>query len=173
VLANRPAAFLVLAAMLAACMRPPARLAGSFPPTTVADAQAQDLIGGLVRWGGAIVSTQPGAAETCFEVVGHPLDRAARPLESDQTLGRFIACAPGFYEPAIYAPERRITVVGVIDTATTGKVGEYSYRFPRVRAETIYLWPERGPEPVVYYGPWIYPYPFWGFYFSARRGGWD
>ena len=132
---------------LAACMRPPANLAGRYEPVTVRDAQAEPREGLAVRWGGRLVSMQPGRGQTCFEIASFPLDGAARPQPSDESLGRFIACAPGFYEPTVYTPGRDLTVAGALNGATTGKVGQYDYRFPRVDATTVYLWPERPVPP--------------------------
>ena len=171
------AAALVAGVALSGCARPPAALRGAFPPTTVADAQAGGLVGERVRWGGEIVRTTPGADDTCFEVVSQPLDRRAEPRAVDQSFGRFLACAPGFYDPAIYAEKRELTVVGTVEGFTAGQVGERPYSFPQVRADTVYLWPKRQPRPMVVYDPWPYwgpswgPYPYWGPW-GWYGGGW-
>jgi len=155
----------VLAAALAAagCARPPKPLAGEFPPITPGDVQAGARVGERVRWGGDIVATTPRAGETCFEVVAKPLDRRARPRPVDETTGRFIACAAGFRDPAVYADGRELSVVGTVEALERGKVGDATYVYPRVRAEAVHLWPERPPSPpVVFYDPW--PGPFWAPY---------
>jgi outer membrane lipoprotein len=151
------------AAMLAACARPPRPIAGEFPSVQVADVQRGDHTGERVRWGGVIVETRPEQDRTCFELVSLPLDGRARPRLVDDTYGRFEACAPGFYDPAIYQERREVTVVGAVQDVVTGKVGDYDYRFPRVAAETVYLWPERPDPSVVYYGAYPYwnPWPYW------------
>jgi outer membrane lipoprotein len=130
----------------AACLRPPRQLAGEYERVTVAEAQAEPREGVAVRWGGTLNSARPGRERTCFEVVGFPLDSSARPVVSDQSAGRFLACAPGFYEPAVYAPGREVTVVGALHGTTKGTVGQYEYTFPRVDATEVYLWPERSRE---------------------------
>jgi outer membrane lipoprotein len=159
--------------VLAACAaRVPATLQGTFPELTVAQAQAQGVTGERVRWGGEIVSTTPQNNETCIEEVSKPLDRRARPMASDDTTGRFIACAPGFHDPAIYAPGREVTVVGTLEGPTTAKVGDYDYSFPKVRAETLYLWPKRQPRDVGYYPYGYYGYPGWGWGLGWGWGGW-
>lgn len=168
---RRGALAVVLVAAMG-CMRPPARLAGTFPATTVRDAQTTPHTGERVRWGGAIVSTMPGTQETCFEVVSLPLDRQARPRDTDETFGRFVACAPGFYDPAVYGPEREVTVVGTLEGTEVRKVGDYDYPFPRVRAETVQLWPEE-PRRDVVYEPYWGPYGMWGPYWGWGWGwGW-
>jgi len=128
---------------LAACLRPPENLAGKFDRVTVREAQAEPREGVAVRWGGKLVSMRPGKEQTCFEIASFPLDARARPEPSDESPGRFIACAPGFYEPAVYTPGRDVTVVGALNGTMPGKVGEYDYAFPRVDATTVYLWPEQ------------------------------
>ncbi len=160
--------------LLAACAaRVPPTLQGTFPELTVAQAQTQGTSGERVRWGGEIVSTTPQNNETCVEVVSKPLDRQARPIPTDETSGRFLACAPGFYDPAIYAPGREVTAVGTLEGPTSAKVGEYDYTFPKERAETIYLWPKREPRDVAYYpaGGWGWGYPGWG-WGVGWGGGW-
>jgi outer membrane lipoprotein len=155
---------------LAACVRPPVPLQGEFPPTTVGDVQLSTESGAHVRWGGTIAAVESREDETCFEVVSAPLDGEARPVpRSDATYGRFLACNPGFFDPAIHAPEREVTVVGTVRSVDPGTVGERHYRFPVVQADVVHLWPER-PEPtrVIYYSPWVgvwgYPYGFYGGY---------
>ena len=165
----RGLALLAVPVLALACARPPAALRGTFAPVGVQDAQQRDGAGERVRWGGEIVETRPGANETCFEVVSRPLDRQARPRDADETAGRFIACAPGFSEPSVYAPGRELTVAGGLASPTTRKVGDYDYRFPLVRAETVYLWPKREVPPAYHYDPWYDPY--WGPHPYGRRGG--
>ena len=131
-----------VALLIPACTRPPKNLAGEFPPITVADAQRQPQEGVPVRWGGTLVQATPQRDKTCFEIVSRPLDRQARPEPSDQSTGRFVACAPGFYDPSVYAGGREVTIVGTLHGATTRNVGEAEYRFPMVDAQAVHLWEE-------------------------------
>ena len=152
---------------LSACARPPLDVAGEFSMTTVRDAQIAERPGERVRWGGTIVETRPQRDETCIEIVSLPLDRRARPHQTDQTFGRFLGCASGFYDPEIYARGRDVTVVGTIEGTRSGKVDDYDYLFPVVRAEAIHLWPEHADERDVYYGVGPYWSPFyWGWWES-------
>ena len=145
VLRMRQTAALLLV-LLAACVRPPQNLAGRYDALTVRDAQNTPHDGAAVRWGGTLISMKPGRDETCFEIASFPLDAKARPRPSDESAGRFIACAKGFYEPTVYTPGRDVTVVGALNGTIAGKVGQYDYRYPRVDATTVYLWPERTAE---------------------------
>lgn len=159
---RRTSSLLLLAALLAACARPPVPLGGEFEEITVADAQQQDLTGRRVRWGGTIAEVTTSEKETCFQVVSRPLDRQARPLRTDETAGRFLACASGFYDPAIYDRARELTVVGTLQGTVAGKIGEFDYRFPKVACEQAHLWPRRPRAPRYEYYPYYwYWYPYW------------
>jgi outer membrane lipoprotein len=150
---------LVLLALAAACARPPAQLAGTFAEITVSQAQQGAGDGTRVRWGGKIVSVGVEDRETCFDVVSRPLDRWARPRETDETEGRFLACAPGFWDPAVYEKDRAVTFVGVLAPPELRKIGDYEYPYPVLRAETVHLWPKRPDREIVYYDPWFSPWP--------------
>jgi outer membrane lipoprotein len=145
----------------------PARLAqGPFANITQHMAQTENLVGQRVRWGGSIASVNPAKNETCIQVVSHPLDSAARPEDSDQTDGRFVACAPAFYDPAVYAIGRDVTVVGILQSPQSDKIGKYDYLFPRVAADDIYLW----PKPKIYQN--YYPYPYYSPFAYPMMGPW-
>src|SRR5690606_17660658 len=111
-------------ALLAGCATAPKPLRGEYGnllPQDAAMAQAD----GIVRWGGNIVSVAPAADRTCIEILGRELSEAARPrLTPDESAGRFIACRAGFYDPAIFAPEREVTVTGRIEGYETRRIGE-------------------------------------------------
>lgn len=166
----------VLLMFAAACARPPVSLRGDdLTQLSVRDVQQKDLLRVRVRWGGTIVRAQVEASASCFEVVGRPLDREARPRRSDETDGRFLACHGGFFDPEVYAKGREITAVGTVVDIVAAKVGEYPYRFPKLAAEVIHLWPQRVDPPPVYYGspyywdPWIWGPPAYPRYRGPRR----
>jgi|GEM_PF-137973 len=120
-------------------------VSGDFPPVTPRQAQASQYTGTTVRWGGILIKTTPQAHETCFRVMGLPLDRRGRPeAEPRETeTGRFVACAPGFYDPVLYATGREITFVGTVGPVKTETVGSYQYPYPQLAARVVYLWPKR------------------------------
>ncbi len=140
---------------------------------TVADAQHENAVGRRVRWGGDIVGVTPGERQTCFEVIERPLTADARPSETAPMLGRFVTCASGYYDPAIYGHGRALTVVGKLEPAVTGKIGAATYDYPRVAAEHLYLWPPREPAPA-FYDPWTYPFEesFWHPWADTPWGSW-
>jgi outer membrane lipoprotein len=168
--ATKLAAAGVLAGALGACATIPAPLQGQFPPVTPRDAVASGGGGSeAVRWGGEIINVDTRASQTCFEILGRPLDSIARPVTKDPSGGRFLACRNGFYDPEEFKQGRELTVVGHLDGTDKAKVGDYDYTYPRVAADTVYLWPER-PLYVAspYYDPWWGPGwgwgPYWGPY---------
>lgn len=146
--------------LLAGCATMPQELAGNhFAAVTPND--AQHSVGSRVRWGGTIAKVSMMRGKSCFEVVSHRLDASARPIEDDRTDGRFIACAPSFYDPMVYAAGREVTFVGMLEAPSLGKVGEYEYLFPHLAASSVYLWPKRPPPMPYYYDPfWYQPGPW-------------
>jgi outer membrane lipoprotein len=159
---------LVVLAM-SGCATVPAPIAGNdFVQLTPQQATAQNSTNARVRWGGEIIKVEPKADSTCFEVLSRELYSDARPSRHDASEGRFIACTKGFYDPALYAKGRDLTVTGKVSGAEQHQVGEYNYTYAHVDADGVYLWAKR-VYPAGYYDPW-WPYygdPFWGPY-----GGW-
>jgi len=139
----RIATTLACAALLAACATAPKPLQGQFAAVQPEEAVARGGEGDMVRWGGRIVDVRTEKLNSCFEIVGAPLDASGRPRKLDSSTGRFIACRTGFYEPQVFAPGRELTISGRIEGFETRKVGDYDYRYPRVAADVVYLWPER------------------------------
>mgnify|MGYP003770041977 CR=1 FL=1 len=154
--------FTATALLLAACATVPKPLTGEFAAITPEQARE----GGTarverVRWGGEIIRVDPGRETTCFEILARPLGSDARPLLRDRSLGRFLACGSGFYDPEVYVHGREVTVTGTLDDSEWRKVGEYDYLYPRVAADTIHLWAKR-PQyvQVSQPSPWFWD-PFW------------
>ena len=124
-------------------------------PSVVRDGAGAGM-GERVRWGGSILEVRPEATATCITVLSRPLDASARPLATDASFGRFLACGPGFYDPAVYAKDRNLTVLGTVDGVSDGTVDGAPYRFPRLRIESVHLWP------IVVYAPPLFYGQYWG-----------
>ncbi|MFW5926900.1 MAG: Slp family lipoprotein [Wenzhouxiangella sp.] len=155
------------AALFAAgCATVPAPLAGDFPEIQP-DEATERTIGTRVRWGGSIVDTRPGAEETCIEVLARELGRGLRPLETDRTHGRFLACRDGFRDPEVFASGRELTVVGRLNGFVTGTIGEFEYEYPRVDAEAIYLWSPRAESIYYHPDPWWHT-GWWPYYYHPH-----
>lgn len=138
--------------------------------------QPQQFRGAVVRWGGHIASTRNERDQTVLEVVGRKLNGEGRPLEEDRSLGRFLVKADGFLDPAVYKPDREVTVRGRVEAVVTQSIGEFRYAYPVIKADEVYLWKPRPPpqprypyyydplfhdpwRPWPYYRHWPYVYP--------------
>ena len=152
-----------VALALAGCATAPAPLRGEFASGSP-DGVGSESTQATVRWGGSIIATEPGADQTCIEVLGRELNDSARPRATpDRSVGRFIACRSGFYDPAVFTPGREVTFVGRVEsTSDMVRIGEYDYRLPRVAADVIYLWPKARPVDVRYPAPQPWPWMGWG-----------
>ena len=153
--------FLVFALSLtAACSFAPAPLAGEYAPVTAEQVRDSD-IPQQVRWGGVIIGTRPDNDETCIEILSKPLDTSLRPLNSDRSQGRFVACKPEFLDPEVFAQGREVSITGELIRLDERKVGDYDYQYPIVAMDVVYLWPERPDvilrEPAFYYWPGFHP----------------
>ncbi|GAB1407967.1 Slp family lipoprotein [Thermomonas brevis] len=141
--------------LLSACATQPAPLQGRFDALNPHDAVIGDHAGAAVRWGGRIIRTEPRPDRTCFEIVSTRLDADARPYwTGDATWGRFIACRTGFYDPALFEPNREVTFTGRIEGYEDRMVAGQTYKFPRVAADAVYLWPQRERMQAVRHSPW-------------------
>lgn len=157
-----------LLAALCSCAVRPQPLAGEFPDFQP-DQATERSVGARVRWGGTVVETLPESDRTCMEILAMDLARDYRPVPSDNSRGRFIACKGEFLEPETFRPGREVTVIGRLDGFTSGRVGEFQYQYPRLQAETVYLWPDARdhagyPADVYYLAPWPYYHGFYPYF---------
>lgn len=163
-------ALALLAAGCASTVPDAVRDPGPVAPLTVAEAQRRGdpILGQRARWGGSILSVDNGAGITEIEVLARPLtgDGAPRPEASPE--GRFIARIQGFVDPAVYAADRRLTVVGRLVGIEERAVGDYPYRYPVIAVSARYLWPpEASAAPS---GPRLYGTGWWGWAPYGRPG---
>jgi outer membrane lipoprotein len=128
--------------------------------------------GDQVRWGGPILAVEPKQDQTCFHMLSFFLGANGEPHLQNQPQGHFIACGKGYYEPAMYAPRRLMTIVGPVGPPQTVKANNVEHKVATVEIEATKLWPP--PVTVVYYDPWYGPccapigygpgYPYGTFY---------
>jgi outer membrane lipoprotein len=126
--------------------------------------------GERVVLGGVILATTPKVGQSEIEVLSRPLGEADAPKRTDQSDGRFLVMTPDFLDPAVYSTGRRLSMLGTVVGGEERKVGELPYRYPVIRAERMYLWPEDlGLGGYPYYGyPFVYGPP--GFYVGGYWG---
>jgi len=147
---------LIVLACLAGCATAPKPLQGQFYNVLPGEASRTSASAQAVRWGGRIVKVEPQADRSCFEIVGQRLDGNGQPRRDDRSEGRFIACRSGFYDPEVFKAGREVTITGHIEAFEDRKIGGYDYRYPRVQADVVYLWPERRDVDVI-----VERLPYW------------
>ena len=111
--------------------------------------------------GGEVLEARPKVGETELEILGRPLRCDDSPQRTDVSTGRFLARSRNFLDPAVFAPGRRVTVLGTVVGGEQRQLGDLPYAYPVVQVDQLRLW---APDPVypAYWGP---PYwgPYWGF----------
>jgi outer membrane lipoprotein len=164
---------LCLGLIFSACATPPQDAISVPPPVELTLSQVRSdvarYVNQRVRWGGTIVAVENRSRDTYLEIVARTLDTYGRPRPSGESLGRFIARADGFLDPAIYSRNREITVAGTVEAKLTRAVGEYPYDYVVVHVDTRKLWEPRLTPPY-YRDPFYDPFydPFW----PGRPGPW-
>jgi outer membrane lipoprotein len=160
--------------LIAGCASPVPEMIRTFPSSGPTVSQVKGdigrFVGTRVRWGGSIAVVDNRPSRTSIEIVARPLEKNGRPVVDDVSRGRFRAQIGGFLDPAIYAEDRLLTVVGTIQGEVTRAIGDYQYRFPVVAVESYYLWEQLDYrcryDPYAYWwyrDPW-YPYGYpWGY----------
>lgn len=115
-------------------------------------------IGKEVLWGGVIIETKNRPEETIIIVRQAELDYERRPMDLNQSAGRFLVKYKDFLDPAIFQSGREITVIGELTGMENILTGGLSLTVPVILAKEIKLW-EKSPK-------YIYVYPWYGhFYF--------
>lgn len=167
---------LLLQLLLAGCASNLPQAIREPPPEDLALSRVRQdpeaYIGQAIRWGGTIAGVDNRAEETCLEVVGRDLQSSGKPISTDSSHGRFLACINQFLDPVIYKDGRLVTVAGTLEAVERKPVGEYPYVYPVVQVRNLHLWqiePERvyyEPDPFWYDpfwpGPYYYRYPRFG-----------
>jgi outer membrane lipoprotein len=97
--------------------------------------------GKVVLLGGEIINTENVPNKTGIIVLQRSLGYNRKPDSEGESKGRFIVSAPGFLDPAIYRPRRKITVVGPVMGKEVRPLGELEYAYPVIEKKELYIWP--------------------------------
>jgi len=108
--------------------------------------------GKLVLWGGGIIETRNTGEGAEIEVLQRPLERNDRPVEGDESGGRFLVIHDGFLDPAIYMAGREITVVAEVLGKRVQALDEIEYTYSVVQARDIALWSTPRNRPSIHFG---------------------
>lgn len=106
----------------------------------------EDAQGGVVLWGGVILSSENLATGTQIEVLSYPLDHLQRPDSRRTATGRFLIVHPDYLETLDYAPGRLLTLTGTLAGTETGKIGSADYQFVKLVPDQVYLWSRSGED---------------------------
>jgi outer membrane lipoprotein len=96
--------------------------------------------GRTVVVGGAILSSRNLEDRTEIEVLQMPLGYRLKPVNPEESAGRFILVFKGFKDPAIYSEGKKITAVGKVEGSMKGEVGKMPYDYPVISPAEDYLW---------------------------------
>jgi len=111
--------------------------------------------GAWVMLAGVVVDVKNTKEGTFFEVLQKPMADNGRPLDTDDTGGRFIARSDGFLDPAVYHRGRAITVVAEVVGRKELPLGGTTYLYPFLLIKDLYLWgPSSGPRFYFGIGVW-------------------
>lgn len=108
--------------------------------------QPQQFIGETVMLGGTIIASQVMDGTTELTVLQLALDRNDRPLQDDQSAGRFLVRTEQFLDPALYPEGTAITVVGRLVETQQRLIGSMPYQYPVIVPVEIKKWPKEQPD---------------------------
>ena len=111
--------------------------------------------GKTILLGGTIVRTENDPEKTTLIILQHDLDSDLKPLNNDDSRGRFMVTAPEFLDPAIFVKGRRISAVGRVTGSETRPLNGISYMYPVIEKTYLHLWPHEyvvDSKPRVYFG---------------------
>lgn len=111
--------------------------------------------GTVVLLGGEIIKTENHPEKTTIVVLQRSLGFRNKPVSDSDSKGRFIVAAPGFLDPVIYSPRRKITVVGSVAGKEVRPLGEVEYAYPIIDKKELHIWPPEATaagEPRFYFG---------------------
>jgi outer membrane lipoprotein len=99
-------------------------------------------VGEVVALGGRIIATTPHDGHTELMVLQLPLEVGLRPRSDGSSEGRFLVQTEEFLDPAVYAPDRMITLVGKIQGLQERPLGQTRYNYPELSLIEMKLWPK-------------------------------
>ncbi|MBI5062162.1 MAG: Slp family lipoprotein [Desulfatitalea sp.] len=109
--------------------------------------------GQTVIFGGRIIESQILEQGPEFMVLQLELDDGDRPLEDDQSKGRFLVHSKQFLDPAIYPQGTLVTVAGTLAESQARLIGQMTYRYPVIVVLEIKKWPPAADNaPRIHFG---------------------
>jgi len=109
--------------------------------------------GEVVMIGGRIIEAKTSPSLSEIFVLQLALDTGGRPVDPDQSQGRFIVQTKQFLDPAIYQKDMPLTVVGTLKGSKVEYIGDFQYIYPLIELIEIKLWPNgMRTRPMIHFG---------------------
>ena len=109
--------------------------------------------GEVIMFGGRIIETKTSSSLSQLFVLQLALDTVDRPVNPDQSEGRFIVQTKQFFDPAVYQKDMLLTVVGTLKGSKVESVGGFEYIYPLVDLIEVKLWPKgMQTRPAIHFG---------------------
>ena len=107
----------------------------------------------IIMLGGKILETNVSSTLSQLTVLQLALGNNGRPVNLDQSHGRFMVESKQFLDPAIYQKGMLLTLVGTLKGSKTRAIGGFDYVYPLVEPIEIKLWPmETLTQPRFHFG---------------------
>jgi outer membrane lipoprotein len=107
----------------------------------------------VVMLGGEIVETKVSTTSSELTVLQLALGTSGRPVNLDQSEGRFLVRSEQLFDPVIYQKGMLLTVVGILKGSSVRAIGGFDYTYPLVEAIEIKLWSKEGQtQPIFHFG---------------------
>jgi len=97
--------------------------------------------GEVLILGGKILETNISSTLSELTVLQLALGNNDRPVNLDQSDGRFLVQSKQFLDPEIYQKGMLLTVVGILKGSKVQAIGGFDYVYPLVEPIEIKLWP--------------------------------
>jgi outer membrane lipoprotein len=162
-------AFLIasLAIFITACSSAPATIQHA-PRSDIqlksVSANVEAHIGEAVRWGGKIIEVKNEQNFSQIQLVQFPLNRYGRPVESNESQGRFLVRSKDFLDPEIFTTGSMLTVYGKISEKTTLKVDQKTLTLPVIDIIDSQRWPVNSASGRPYNPKHDWPFVGFGYY---------
>ena len=102
--------------------------------------------GTVVLLGGKVIETLVKEGATEMVVLQLDVGSRDRPLDNDQSQGRYLVRSTQFIDPALFPPGTLITVVGRLQGSESRPIGEMPYAYPLIEPAELKKWPAGSDE---------------------------
>lgn len=120
--------------------------------------------GETVRWGGKIIKVHNFDTHSQLQLVQFPLNRYGRPIQANNSQGRFFTRSNDFLDPEIFKEGMMLTVVGQISDQASITVDKKNLVVPVVEIQESQRWPANSASGREYNPKHDWPFIGYGYY---------